>query len=271
MPDHSWQFWLTGWDFEPSILLGLALLYGGYVYVTGPGRRRFEGSHPVTSGQFGLFTSGIAILFLALVSPLDRLGDQFWFSAHMTQHLLLTLAAPPLLLLGLPAWLFEPLREHRRLLAAARSLCNPYIAFLSFNVVFALWHLPALYDLALNSEPVHILEHLSFIATATLTWLPLLSPTPLLPRLALPLQVLYLFLQSFPPTILGAIIVFDPQPLYPFYALAPRLWSIAATDDQIYAGLIMWIGGAFVFLLALTIVFFKWFNRQEAVEGQGFI
>lgn len=271
MADSSLSFWFSGWLFEPSIILGLAALYGGYLYATGRGRRHFKDSAPVTSGQFAAFTTGIIVLVIALLSPLDRLGDDYWFTAHMTQHLLLTLVAPPLLLIGLPGWLFEPLVGFPRVLGIVKSLANPYVGFLSFNVVFSLWHLPSLYDAALQSEPVHILEHLTFVGTALLTMLPILSPTRLLPRLAAPVQVFYLFLQSLPPTGLGAIIAFDATPLYPFYVEAPRLWGLAVMDDQLYAGLIMWIGGALFWLLALTIVFFKWFNREEPIEGQGFI
>jgi cytochrome c oxidase assembly factor CtaG len=271
MPDSSWEFWLTGWLFEPSIVLGLAVLYAGYLIATGPLRNRFKVNRPLTSGQFAAFTSGILVLVIALLSPLDLLGDYYLFSAHMTQHMLLTLVAPPLLLIGTPGWLFEPLRRWRRVSDSLRLLANPYVAFLSFNVVFALWHAPSLYDAALASEPLHILEHLTFIGTALLTMLPVMSPTPLLPRLAPPVQVLYLFLQSLPPTALGAIIAFDSAPLYSFYIEAPRIWGMSVMEDQVYAGLIMWIGGALIWLFALTIVFFKWFNREEPIEGQGFI
>jgi putative membrane protein len=271
MPESSLGFWLSSWTFEPSIIIGLVVLYVGYLIATARERYRFKDSEPLTSGQFTAFTAGVVVLFFALLSPIDLLGDDYLFSAHMTQHMLLTLVAPPLLLLGTPGWLFHPLRRSRRMLQIARFFANPYLGFLSFNVVFSIWHVPNLYDAALASEPIHIVEHLSFIATALLTLLPVMSPTALFPRLAPPVQVLYLFLQSLLPTALGAIIAFDAAPLYSFYVQAPRLWGLTVMEDQLYAGLIMWIGGALFWLLALTIVFFKWFNRQEPVEGQGFI
>lgn len=270
MPDQSWNFWITGWLFEPTIILGLIALYGGYLILTRKGRNP-KSSRPLSPGQFASFTSGMAVLAFALLSPLDRLGDEYWFTAHMTQHMLLTLIAPPLLLLGTPSWLFDPLRGHSQLLRTVRGLSNPYVGFLSFNVVFSLWHAPALYNAALTSEPVHVFEHLTFIGTALLTMMPVMSPTPFLPRLAPPVQVFYLFLQSLLPTGLGAVIAFDPTPLYFFYVQAPRLWGLSVMEDQLYAGLIMWVGGALFWLLALSIVFFKWFNREEPIEGQGFI
>ncbi len=271
MPDASWEFWLTGWSAEPSILIGLAVLYGGYLLASGPLRPHFPNNQRVASAQLALFTAGIFTIVLALLSPLDLLSDKHWFNAHMTQHLLLTLIAPPLLLLGTPAWIFEPLRRHASLLSIARALTSPLVAFFAFNIVFALWHLPALYNRALENEALHIVEHLTFMATATLTWMPVLSPTPLLPRLAQPSQVLYLFLQSLLPSGLGAVITFASAPLYSFYVSAPRIWGVSAMEDQVWAGLVMWIGGAFIFLFALTFVFFKWFGREEPLEGQGFI
>lgn len=265
------DFWLTGWSLEPSIILGLVLLYGAYLAATGRYRKLFKGSRPPTTAQFSSFTSGIVILVIALLSPLDRLGDDYWFTAHMTQHLLLTLVAPPLLVIGTPGWIFEPLTRWPRLLSFIRHLTNPYVGFISFNLVFALWHVPSWYEAALRSESVHIIEHLSFIGTAVLTMLPVMSTTRLIPRLAPPVQVFYLFMQSLPPTGLGAIIAFAQTPLYAFYVQAPRIWGLGVMDDQLYAGLIMWIGGALFWLLALTIVFFSWFNREEPIEGQGFI
>ncbi len=271
MPDQSLAFWLTGWTLEPSIVLGLIALYGSYILFTGRLRERWPSGTPVSRGQLAAFTSGTLVLLIALLSPLDTLGDDYLFTAHMGQHVLLTLVAPPLLILGTPGWLFEPLVDHKRLYSIARFLTNPYMAFASFNFVFAIWHVPALYEGALDSTPIHIVEHLAFIGTAVLTWWPVASPTPLLPRLAKPIQVLYLFLQSLPPTLLGAIICFANQPFYSFYMSAPRLWNLSVMEDQLYAGLVMWIGGSLIFLFALTIVFFKWFNQQEQVEGQGFI
>jgi putative membrane protein len=271
LPDRSWEFWLTGWNFEPTIVAGLAIFYGAYLLVTGPWRSHFSTSRRISSAQLAAFSSGILVLIIALLSPLDALADHFWLNAHMAQHLLLTLIAPPLLLMGTPGWIFDPMQPRRALLNLGRALTNPYVGFLSFNIVFALWHLPAWYDRALESEPIHIFEHLTFMATAVLTWWPVLSPSPLLPRISLPAQSLYLFLQSIPATGLGAVITFAAKPIYLFYASAPRVWGLSLPEDQTWAGLIMWIGGALIFLFALTVRFFEWFNQEEPVPGREFI
>lgn len=262
------DFWWTAWTFNPSIWLGIVALHGAYLLVVGPLRAKFPSSQPVTSKQLTYWTLGILTLIAALITPLSLLSDQYLFSAHMFQHILLTLVAPPLLLLGTPSWLFDPLKRHAGLLNLARSLSNPFLAFASFNIVFVAWHIPALYNLALYSPEIHLLEHVSIVATALITWMPVLSPTILIPRLPLPLRVFYTFLQSIIGTGLGAILTLAKEPIYIFYAQAPRIWAIPALEDQIWAGLIMWAGAALIWLLALTIVFFRWFGAKGPIEGE---
>jgi len=209
---------------------------------------------------------------VALITPLSLISDQYLFSAHMLQHILLTLVAPPLMLLGLPGWLFDPLRDKPTLLRIGRFLTNPFVAFASFNVVFVAWHVPALYNLALYSTAIHLLEHATIVFTAFLTWMPVLSPTKLFPRLPLPVQVFYVFLQSIVGTGLGAILTLSREPIYVFYAQAPRIWGIPVLEDQVWAGLIMWVGASMIFLLVLTVIFFRWFGAKGPIEGEhGFV
>ncbi len=262
------DFWWTAWTFDPSIWFSIVALHGLYLLLVGPLRTRFPTSKPVTSRQLMFWTLGILTLIVALITPLSLLSDQYLFSAHMLQHVLLTLVAAPLMLLGLPSWLFDPLKNHATLLRTARALTNPFIAFALFNVIFVGWHVPALYNLALYSTPTHLLEHATMVGAALLNWMPILSPTRLLPRLPLPVQVLYVFLDSVVGTGLGAIITLAPDPIYLFYAEAPRIWGIGVLDDQSYSGLIMWIGAGLIFLLALTLVFFRWFGAQGPIEGE---
>jgi putative membrane protein len=250
------------WNWEPSILIGLALQAGAYLACVGPLRGRFPGSEPVPAMQVQTFLLGSLVLFIALVSPVDTLAG-YLLSAHMVQHLLITLIAPPLLLLGTPRWLFRPLLKLPLALPVGRFLTNPIFAFLSFNLVFVAWHTPAYYDAALRSNGVHILEHITMFATAVLTWWPIFSPMDELPPIAAPLQCLYLFFESLPPTILGALITFAGGVLYPTYARAPRVWGLTPEVDQQIGGLIMWIPGALIYLAVLTVVFFRWFGRDE--------
>src|SRR5207247_3327008 len=129
---------------------------------------------------------------------LHDLSDTYLFSAHMVQHLLLTLVVAPLFVAGTPGWMLRPLLRHPRTGTLLRWVTRPIPCFAIFNVVIAAWHLPPLYNAAMNNHNIHIFEHLLFIAAAVLMWWPVLSPLPELPRLSFPGQMLYLFLMSLP-------------------------------------------------------------------------
>jgi putative membrane protein len=255
---------LTAWTWDPSILIGMALFVGAYLGAIGPWRRRFRSSQPVKPAQAAWFLLGAFVIFFALVSPLDDLGDEYLFSAHMVQHVLLALIAPPLLLLGTPGWLLRPLLRYPAVARPARFLTTPLVAFVSFNVVFMIWHLPVLYEATLHDETIHIFEHLLFMATGVLNWWPILSPLPEMPRLHPLAQLVYLFLDGVPMTILSGVIVFASSVLYPTYAAAPRIMDLSAMTDQQIAGLIMWMPGGMIYLVALGIVFFAWLGREES-------
>jgi cytochrome c oxidase assembly factor CtaG len=255
------------WNWQPSVLIGVALVAAAYLGVSGPWRARFTSAQRVSRRQTLWFLSGAAVILMALVSPLDELGDNYLFSAHMAQHVLLALIAPPLLLLGTPGWMLRPMLRSRMLARVARALTSPVVAFAVFNAVFMLWHVPTLYEAALNDERIHIVEHLCFIATGVLNWWPILSPLTELPRLAQPAQILYLFLESVPATILSALIAFAPTILYPTYRAA-QLLGVNPMADQEIAGLVMWMPGGMIYLIALTVVFFAWLGREEHADRQ---
>jgi putative membrane protein len=251
------------WNFEPTVVLGIALVCAVYSLGVHPWRERFPDSQPVSRLQIACFTLAMLTLVVALLSPIDALADRSLLLMHMVQHLLLTLVMPPLLLLSLPAWMVRPLLRVPFALPLLRRATAPLFAYVLFNGMFASWHVPAFYDLTLRDQTWHIIEHLLFMATAILAWWPIVGPLPELPRPPYPAQVLYLFLQSVIPTVLGGIITFAPDVLYPTYAAAPRVWGLDAAEDQQWGGLIMWIPGALIYLLALTVVFFVWFEGQE--------
>jgi putative membrane protein len=201
-------------------------------------------------------------LFVSLQGPIHELSDYYLLSGHMMQHLLITLIMPPLLLKGIPEWLMRSMLQSPPVLLVAKYLVSPYIAFALFNIVFAIWHVPMFYELALRDHPFHVLQHILLMVTAVITWWPVYSPTPLLPRLSLPLQIFYLFFQSIPMTVIGAVITFSGTLLYPWYAEAPRIINLSPSDDQQIGGLIMWIGGTSVILFVLTIRFFQWMEQD---------
>ncbi len=251
------------WNWAPSIVVGLAVFLGLYLAAIGPLRTRFAASAPVTRAQIAWFTAGLLVILLALVSPLDEIGDSYLFSAHMIQHLLLALVAPPLLLLGMPGWLLRPLLRAGLIRRVLHLLTLPLVALILFNATFFIWHVPTLYEATLHNEAIHISEHVLFIATGMLNWWPILSPLPQLSRLSPPTQILYLFLEGIPATILGALIVFAASPLYPTYAAAPRVFGLDPIADQQLAGLVMWMPGGMIYLLALSLIFFTWLQREQ--------
>jgi putative membrane protein len=252
------------WSWEPSIVVGTALFAAAYLYGIGPLRRRHQWADRVEPWRVALFLLGLLVFLLALVSPLDVLSDEYLFSAHMVQHILMAVIVPPLLLMGTPGWLLRPFIQVPHVLRIARMLTFPVVAFLMFNLTFAFWHWPALYDLAIMDEHVHVIQHLSFAATAVLNWWPVLSPLPELPRLSYPLRVFYLFANCQPGVVLGALFVFSRDVLYEAYIDAPRILGLSAHADQQLGGLIMWIPGNAIYLLALSIVFLRWIERGES-------
>jgi putative membrane protein len=252
----------TWWIVEPAITGGVICLTAAYLIAIGPLRRRYSWSDHVEARQVVFFLSAMLIIFASLQGPLNELSDYYLFSIHMIQHLLITLIMPPLLLKGIPDWLLQPVLQIPLVLRLGRFFTSPFVAFGLFNTVFALWHAPGFYQLALSQPAIHGLEHLLFMATAVLTWWPIFSPSPLLPRLSEPGQMFYLFAGSIIPTILGAIITFADISIYPFYAAAPRVTGLSALDDQQGAGLIMWLGGASIVLAVLTHRFFTWMERD---------
>jgi cytochrome c oxidase assembly factor CtaG len=259
------DFWLTQWDWEPSILIGTALIIGLYLYAIGPLADR-HGFERISRGRAIAFVLGVYIIFLALVSPLDRLGDKYLFSVHMVQHLLLTMVGPLLMVMGIPGWFLRPIVRNRMLFAIARFLTYPAVAFVLFNGDFFLWHAPALYDATLVNQTLHIFEHLTFIAFGFLFWWPLLSTSKDLPRLSIGGQVLYLFLGGMPSVLLGAGLTFAP-PLYTPYIFAPRAWGISAATDQQLGGLIMWIPVNIGYIVVMSALFIRWMQKKDAEQA----
>jgi len=258
-------FWLTHWNLAPSILLGTLLVVGLYLYALGPYRHRFYPDLPVRRGQTIAFLLGIAIMLLALISPLDELGDEYLFSAHMLQHLCLTTFGPPLLLLGTPTWMLTHLLTRRPLLLILKALTWAPVAFLLYNGDFLLWHIPSFYNATLENETIHICEHITFLLTGLLSWWPILSPTPRLPRLLPGGQILYIFFMGMPAVLLGAGLTFA-QPLYAPYLAAPLVWGISHALDQQLGGLFMWVPVNLFYIVVMSILFLRWMLQQEALQ-----
>lgn len=261
------NLWLA-WTLDPTLLIGLAVILGAYLYGIGPARRRWGLAERVERAQVTWFLVGWVTLTVALISPLDTLGDEYLFAAHMIQHMLIAVVAPPLLLMGIPAWLIDPLLRSPRVRTVARWVANPIVAFGVFQADIWLWHAPALYDLTLENNVIHIVEHLSFLIFGILYWLPILSPTPLIPRISRGFAILYLFIGCQPMVALGALLTFAANPLYTPYIEAPRVWGLSPLGDQQLGGLIMWLPTNVPYLIALSAAFFLWVSDRDRAERQ---
>jgi putative membrane protein len=217
---------------------------------------------PPSPGQAARFVGGLGALLLALNGPLHDLSDWYLFTAHMVQHLVLTLVVPPLLLSGLPAGMLDallrPLLARRATAAVVRTLTRPLPAFGLYAIALVGWHLPAPYNLALEIHGWHVVEHLVLLATATLGWWPVLSPSRLRPALPYAAQLLYLFVFGMPMTVVAAMITAAEQVLYPFYEAAPRVFDLTPLADQRLGGVIMWVPSGLIPVAAFTMVFFRW-------------
>lgn len=219
------------------------------------------------------FLGGIAVLALALVSPLDALAESL-FSVHMTQHLLLMLAAPPLLVWGRPAfiwlWAFGPRRRKciargwlslPRLRNGHALLMRPLVVWMTGTVALWFWHIPAAYDLALTHGGIHVAEHLCFFVTSLTFWTLVLAPYRREPGShgrALVLVATFALHSG----LLGALLTFAQRPLYSISVASN--WGLTPLEDQQLAGLIMWVPASLVYLLTMAAIFAGWMAHAKA-------
>jgi cytochrome c oxidase assembly factor CtaG len=286
------QSLLTTWSFEPLVLVSLLLTTLLYLRGVAYTSRLGLGPH-LSWWQITCFFAGLLVLFIALESDVDLLAGQLLF-VHMIQHDLLTMIVPPLLLLGMPAWVMWrafPAFFRRVLLLQAiryrwpwragqiigRGLSNPALVFALFVGDFLFWHIPYFYDITLYHEDIHILEHLLFLGTSLLFWAQFISGNPQrrsatrrLPakqesrRLSYPKQALYLAGAALILNVLGAIFVFSVGPIYQYYATLIRApWMPSVVMDQHFAGATMDIPGTFIFFGAMMIVLGLWLQEDE--------
>jgi putative membrane protein len=254
------------WHPHPDVWLLVVVLGGGYIFALrrlGP-RHVPTGGRPATGAQMVAFGCGLLTLWLGADWPLHDLGEGYLYSVHMSQHLLFTLVAPPLLLLGTPAWLARALLRPPRLFAVVSRLARPVPALIVFNALIVVTHWPAFVDFTLRSELSHFAAHAAIFGSALLMWCPVAAPLPELRPLSPPAQMLYLFLQSIVPTVPASFLVFAERPIYRFYETVPRLWGLSAGEDQRIGGLLMKLGGGVLLWGIIAVIFFRWHAEEES-------
>lgn len=279
---------LLSWDLRPEVLAPLVLL-GALHFVGWLRLRRRSDGRFANLGRLASYTGGILVLFLALLSPIDVLSGQL-FSIHMVQHLLLVMVAPPLLLLAnpfptflwsLPAHLRTALAIVFRRFSAwlagggipARMLLkisSPGSAWAIYVLIFFAWHDGNAYSLALRFEFLHGLEHFSFLGAALLFWWHVTGAAPRLHRRpAQWTRVAYVLAMIPPNMLLGVALSFAETAIYPYYETVPRLYGLSVMDDQVWGGLIMWIPGSMMYVVAALALLARLLANAEQTARVG--
>ncbi|HEY7359126.1 MAG TPA: cytochrome c oxidase assembly protein [Ktedonobacterales bacterium] len=262
MPEE-WTFW--SWLLLAALVVGVPLGYFAVIRRFAP--RDGEGA-AVSAGKVAAFLGGLGCAIVALLLPMDVLGMNYVFTVHMAQHLLLSLAVPPLVIFAMPTEVWRALFSHPWSQRALHWLTYPLVAAALFNVNIWLWHAPLLIYVMMAHASLHLLANLLYLITGLLFWWPLLSPLegkdgPL----SLGGKLAYLFFSDMPMMLLGAGLTFS-QPLYtmPMGPAAQASMTIQASDQQI-GGLLMWVvGGIFLYVVVGSGLFLQWMLRQERLE-----
>ena len=255
---------LYTWTLSPPVLATIALAGGVYAWRLrdlrrGPGTRRSRDWLRAAA-----FAAGLVVLFVALASPLDRLGEERLFTAHMIQHLLLADLAPILLLLGLSRTMLRPaVRRLRPVEEALGPLAHPVAALVAYVGLMWLWHVPAMYDLALEHAWAHVLEHASFVGAGVAFWWYLIEPVPPRHRLRGPWSLAYLSAAKLLMGALGVVLAFSPEVSYDAYEQVPRTWGLSPLEDLNVGGVIMMVEQSIVLVIAFAIYFVRMLERSE--------
>ncbi len=275
---RGWSELWGAWEWDPFVVL--ALLATAWIYARGSRRLRAEVSRGrgLRGWEIACFWTGWLTLVIALVSPLHPWG-QVLFSAHMTQHELLMVAAAPLLVLGRPvvAMLFAlPRGDARELSRLARgpriraiwsAATNPLVAWAVHALALWFWHVPPLFQATLRSEPLHHLQHVSFFGSALLFWWALIHGRAGIRGFGV--AILYVFTTMLHTGLLGALLTFAGTLIYPAYQQTAPDWSLTPLEDQQLGGVIMWVPAGLVYVCAALALLAGWLrhaDRQAALR-----
>jgi putative membrane protein len=252
---------LPSWHVHPDVWLLFGSIVVAYFVAC---RRHLESTGEATRVRTKrFFLLGMGVLWLGADWPIHDLAERYLYFMHMTQHLLFTLIAAPLLIAGMPAWLLRALLRPPAIRRVFRFMTRPLVALVFFNGVLLFTHWPEVVEASVRSEPVHFALHVLIVASALVMWWPVMSPLPEMPALSPPAQMLYLFFQSLAPTIPASFLTFGHTPLYPVYATFPRIWGLDALTDQLLAGLIMKLVGGLLLWGVIAAIFFRWYNQEQ--------
>jgi putative membrane protein len=255
---------VPAWNPHIDVWLVLGSVVAIYLIWT---RRHEEETGEATSlRNRRLFLSGMTVLFVMSQWPMHDLAEDRWYMAHMVQHMAFTLVAAPLLVCGIPAWMWRVMLRPAPLHRAWEYVTRPVMALIVSSAVLLFTHWPAVVEASIRSEPLHLAVHTMLVFSAVIMWWPIFSPLPEIPPASPPAQMMYLFAQSLAPTIPASFLTFGHAPLYKVYETFPRLLEVSPLTDQLIAGLLMKLLGGMILWGYITVIFFRW-ARRERVEG----
>jgi putative membrane protein len=257
------------WRFQwhPEVLILVLFLVGAYTYmvrVIGP-KAVPEGVAAVTRTNKIAFGAAMLMLWVASDWPMHDISEEYLYSAHMLQHMMLSYFLPPLALLATPTWLMRVLVGDGKFYAVVKFMTKPVIAGVLFNLVIMVTHIPQVVESSIDSGPLHYSLHFVVVMLSLLMWMPVVGP---LPELQIgPLgKCIYLFLQSVVPTVPAAWLTFAEGAVYRSYDIPVRVFGWDVTTDQQLAGAIMKIAGGVFLWTIVAFIFFKRFATGYEAE-----
>ena len=250
---------VTSWSLDPLQLAPIVLIAGAYAVRSRTLARRGQ---PVPAWRMALFLLGIVLLVVAVASPVAEIGEEELFSFHMAQHLLLGDLAPLCLLAGLTGPLLRPILALPGVMRL-RVLSNPFVALPIWAANLALWHVPAMYEAAIENGAVHALEHTAFFAAGIVLWLPVLETLPAPEWFGTGAKLAYIVGVRLVATLIGNVFVWGGAPFYDVYETGDDYLGLSPSGDQSLAGSLMMLEGSLV-----TIVAIAWLFLRMAQEGE---
>lgn len=256
------------WRFvpHPEVWVMIAVLVVLYLYATrvvGP-KAAPPGEPIITRSQSAWFFTGLVILWIAVDWPFHDFAEDYLYSAHMVQHLLLSWVVPPMMLMATPTWLARLVLGRARSYQVFRFFTRPLVAGILYNVVLAISHLPVIVNESVRWSGVHFTVHLVVVISALLMWTAICGPLPEL-RVSLPVQCLYLFLVGILTIIPSAWLTYAQDVVYVGYIHPWKsYWGLDALGDQQLAGFIMRsISGLYIGII-IVVLFFRWARQLTA-------
>ena len=258
------------WRFQrhPEVWLLVVGVVASYIYAVRVIGARVIGPRPyITPKNLRAFIAGVLLLWAASDWPIHDISEEYLYSVHMLQHMMLSFFVPPLILLAIPKWMFNTVIGEGRGRRVVRFITKPIVAGILFNIVVVVTHIPDLVNRSVSNGPMHYSLHVTLVLTSLCMWMPIISPDRSY-QLGYGGKMIYLFLMSVVPTVPAAWLTFADGAVYKHYDIAVRVWGLSVTEDQQLAGAVMKAAGSMFLWTIIIFIFFRrfikgFFKEQE--------